>query len=201
MAPRGHRRRDVPTFFTTHQVAGLLGVSITTVVNWTRQGRLKSQRTPGGHRRIALQELLRFAREHDYPLPPEFVASAAPAARPPGVLLVHRQRDFAQLVAEFLTLDGTIEVLAATDPVKVGFLLGRRRVRVVVVHLDDGEIDPHAIARLPWGEDERPVILASTTLRTHDTDRLVEEGVVAEVIEQTADVDAYVSRIRRRLER
>ncbi len=196
MAARRGKRSATPTFFTTHQVATLLGVSIASVVNWTRQGRLQARRTPGGHRRIAMAELLRFAREHDYPLPPEFTDALERTAGPPTVLILHGQRDFAELVAEFLALDGGVEVLVASDPLEAGFLLANRSVRVVVVQLEDGEIDARAVARLPWADDARPILLGSTTLRTHDIDRLVAEAVVAEVIEQTADVSEYVRRIR-----
>src|SRR5512137_2401647 len=56
-------------FYTTYEAAHLLGVSLPTVVNWVKARRLKAHRTPGGHRRIAREELAGFMQRHGIPLP------------------------------------------------------------------------------------------------------------------------------------
>jgi excisionase family DNA binding protein len=58
-------------FYTTHEAARVLGVSLPTVVNWIKARRLKAHRTPGGHRRIARGELAAFMLRHGMPLPGE----------------------------------------------------------------------------------------------------------------------------------
>jgi len=67
-------------FYTTYEAAHLLGVSLPTVVNWIKARRLKAHRTPGGHRRIAREDLASFMARHGMPLPPE-LADAAQAKR------------------------------------------------------------------------------------------------------------------------
>jgi len=67
-------------FYTTHDAAQLLGVSLPTVVNWIDERRLRCHRTPGGHRRIPREELAAFALRHGMPLAPE-LSDAAPAWR------------------------------------------------------------------------------------------------------------------------
>ena len=47
------------------QVAEALGASESSLKRWTDTGRLRATRTPGGHRRIAVREAVRFARESD----------------------------------------------------------------------------------------------------------------------------------------
>jgi excisionase family DNA binding protein len=54
-----------PTYLTTGEAAQRLGVSAQTVVNWIDQGRLPAIRTLGGHRRIALGDLLELATQLD----------------------------------------------------------------------------------------------------------------------------------------
>ena len=49
--------------FRIGEAAQLLGVSVDTVRRWADQGRLKTQRTPGGQREIAGPELARLALE------------------------------------------------------------------------------------------------------------------------------------------
>jgi excisionase family DNA binding protein len=58
-------------FYTTFEAARLLGVSLPTVVNWIKARRLKAHRTPGGHRRIAREDLASFMLRHGMPLPPD----------------------------------------------------------------------------------------------------------------------------------
>jgi excisionase family DNA binding protein len=58
-------------FYTTHEAARILGVSLPTVVNWIKARRLKAHRTPGGHRRIARAELAGFMLKQGIPLPEE----------------------------------------------------------------------------------------------------------------------------------
>ncbi|HET9594895.1 MAG TPA: excisionase family DNA-binding protein, partial [Anaeromyxobacteraceae bacterium] len=72
-------------FYTTHEAAGLLGVSLPTVVNWIKARRLKAHRTPGGHRRIAREDLAAFMVRHGMPMPEE-LSDAAPARQKALVL-------------------------------------------------------------------------------------------------------------------
>ena len=72
-------------FYTTHGAARLLGVSLPTVVNWIKARRLRAHRTPGGHRRIAREDLAAFMVRHGVPLPEE-LSSVAPVRRKALVL-------------------------------------------------------------------------------------------------------------------
>ena len=57
--------------FTSHEVASLVQVSPSSVLKWIEQGKLRAFRTPGGHRRVAREELLGFLRAHQLPVPAE----------------------------------------------------------------------------------------------------------------------------------
>lgn len=72
-------------FYTTHGAARLLSVSLPTVVSWIEGRRLRAHRTPGGHRRIAREELAAFMLRHGMPLPPEL--SGAVRARPKALII------------------------------------------------------------------------------------------------------------------
>ncbi len=65
-------------FYTTYEAAHLLGVSLPTVVNWINARRLRAHRTPGGHRRIAREELAGFMLRHGMPLPGELIDAVQP---------------------------------------------------------------------------------------------------------------------------
>lgn len=51
------------TFCTTREAALLLGVSVTTIQNWTESGLLESWKTEGGHRRIIRSSIDRLISE------------------------------------------------------------------------------------------------------------------------------------------
>ncbi len=72
-------------FYTTHEAARLLGVSLPTVVNWIKARRLKAHRTPGGHRRIGREDLATFMVRQGIPVPEE-LTGAAPERRKALVL-------------------------------------------------------------------------------------------------------------------
>jgi len=63
--------RDV---FGTVEIARMLQVSPATAVNWIRAGRIPAYKTPGGHRRVRRDDLVKFVRANDLPMPAELSA-------------------------------------------------------------------------------------------------------------------------------
>ena len=61
---------------TTEEAARLLQVTRVTIHRWLVKGRLKCTKTPGGHRRITKEELLRFAKEAGMHIPEQLSATA-----------------------------------------------------------------------------------------------------------------------------
>ena len=60
---------------STFAIAEMLHVDPGSVANWIDQGLLKAHRTPGGHRRVASEDLVMFLREHKMPIPAELDAT------------------------------------------------------------------------------------------------------------------------------
>lgn len=126
-------------FYTTFEAAHVLGVSLPTVVNWIKGRRLKAHRTPGGHRRIAREDLAAFMLRYGMPLPEE-LGDASPGRR--KVLVVAEPGP---------AREGTVRQLAAAgyavDQASPGFAAGAAAARfepdVLVLHApapDGGEV-------------------------------------------------------------
>jgi hypothetical protein len=54
---------------TTFQVADLLQVSTSSVIFWIDTDQILGYRTPGGHRRVLVKNLMPFMTRHKYPVP------------------------------------------------------------------------------------------------------------------------------------
>ena len=119
--------------YTTHQVAKMLGVSLPSVVNWCKQGKIEALRTPGGHRRIPREEIVRFIRARGYAMPRSLLRDGEEVNRiEGGVLVVCADSDFADLVIDYLRLKRAFPVKKAESALVAGVAIGRSRPRVVV---------------------------------------------------------------------
>jgi excisionase family DNA binding protein len=54
---------------TSHEVGDLLQVNPSSVKKWVNDGRIAAFRTPGGHRRIRVADLVDFLNRHAMPIP------------------------------------------------------------------------------------------------------------------------------------
>ena len=61
---------------TSHEVGLLLQVNPSSVNKWVNEGRIPAFRTPGGHRRIRVADLVLFLNEHKMPVPAVLEAAA-----------------------------------------------------------------------------------------------------------------------------
>jgi excisionase family DNA binding protein len=189
-------------FYTTFEAAHVLGVSLPTVVNWIKARRLKAHRTPGGHRRIAREELASFMSRHGIPLPAE-LADAVDARRK---VLVVGQAGFAMdhVVRQLL------EAGLVAQPSRPGFEAGLYAARLspdVLVLVDPGPDGGETLAGLRSDEMLRtvPVVAAARvehvqSLRVAGCDVVlaspIREGAVAEAAIQVLATAAAAPRRR-----
>ena len=60
--------------YTTHEIAKFCDVYPSSVLHWIKEGKLKAHVTPGGHRRVAREDLIRFLKQFQMPIPAELQA-------------------------------------------------------------------------------------------------------------------------------
>ena len=117
-------------FYTTAQVARLLGVTAPTVIKWIREGRVAASTTPGGHRRIPASEVARWRADSERRNASPSVGGRA------RVLILDTELDFADMVAEYLILQGDFVARSAVNPVAIGFELGDFRPNIVLCAME-----------------------------------------------------------------
>ncbi|MCP4810489.1 MAG: response regulator [Proteobacteria bacterium] len=163
-----------PTYYTTYQVSKILGVSLPTVVNWVNSNKMRAHRTPGGHRRIARNDLIGFAREFNYPLSDEFLAESTGRRR---VLIVDDERDFSDMVREYLTIKGQFDVEVADSGFAAGYTVARFKPDIILMDIMMPDMDGFEVIRmLRAGRDTRHIpIVACTAYRDVEVERRVQE--------------------------
>lgn len=165
---------DGPVYYTTHQVAKFLGVSLPTVVNWVKSGLLDAHKTPGGHRRIAHNDVIAFARDNDYPLARELLATGSGPCR---VLVVDDETDFSEMVRDYLRIKGGYEVEVADSGFQAGFTVARFKPDLILMDIMMPGMDGFEVHRMLRNDPETKHIpvLACTAYRDSDMDRRVRD--------------------------
>jgi len=128
--------------FSTSQVANMLGVAKASVVNWINQGQLMAGQTPGGHKRVAAEDLLEFVRRQKLPVP----LGLSPSK--PKVLIVDDDAGIRQLIAaQIETAYLVYEILEAYNGFAAGERIGSARPDVVILDLRMPGLDGYEVCR------------------------------------------------------
>lgn len=137
------RERDMAKNLSTFAIAQMLHVDPGSVANWIDQDLLKAHRTPGGHRRVASEDLVRFLREHKMPVPKELHSA------PVRVLIVDDEPAVTQLVRRAIeSRHPEYEVTEAHDGFTAGTVVATLKPDVVVLDLRMPGMDGYEVCRL-----------------------------------------------------
>ncbi len=164
--------------FTTFETAKLCHVSPLSIINWVNAGRLPAFRTPGGHRRIRREDLIRFMRDNGIPLHD----SLKDGSGHPKVLVVDDEAGIREVLAEHLsTRSRPYEVLTAADGFEAGRLVATFRPDVVVLDLKMPGLDGFQMCRTIKADPETSstIVVAMTGYFSPETEaRILECGAV-----------------------
>jgi excisionase family DNA binding protein len=164
--------------FTTFEAAKICHVSPLSIINWVNAGRLAAFRTPGGHRRIRRDDLVRFMRENGMPLPEELREGSGR----PRVLVVDDEPAIREVIAEHLNLRAKpYEVMTAANGFEAGRMVATWRPDVVLLDLRMPGLDGFQVCRTIKADPETSstVVLAMTGYYTPETEaRILECGAL-----------------------
>ncbi|HUF94236.1 MAG TPA: response regulator [Candidatus Limnocylindria bacterium] len=123
---------------TTGYVAAACQVSVVAVKKWIVQGKLKAIRTPGGHYRIAADELERFRAEYHFP---------GEAAAPGRVLVVDDEPEIAAFIRDGIGQSARWEIEVASEGYDGLLKVGTFRPDVLVLDLKMPNMDGFEVCR------------------------------------------------------
>lgn len=127
---------DMKQSFSTSEVAKYCHVTADTIRKWAEAGRIKVFKTPGGHRRIRREELLRFLRENNIPIHNDLSSSGV------KVLIVDEDPSVVNVVSRFLErAQSSFVVESAADGYEAGYRVAIFRPDVIFFHVGLAGVD------------------------------------------------------------
>jgi two-component system response regulator VicR len=172
--------------YTTVDLAKVCKVSLRTVIRWVDEGKLTSFRTPGGHRRVREEDLLKFLDRYQIPF------SIKPSTETRRILVVEERRLLEGLLKQILRRSSDMhEIFVARDlyesAVKIGLL---RPDLVLVGAVSRGQQIVsfcRSLRAIPEAKDTKIVVLGSR-LADVKREELLSLGVQA-VIEKPYTIE------------
>lgn len=115
------------SFLTSHQVGALIQADPTSIQNWVEKGWLKAFRTPGGHRRIRVRDLLTFLSEHHMPVPRDL------SFKRRVMLVDDQQRELAAFARLLSPFEELLEVRALDNGIDALIQVGSFQPELIVL--------------------------------------------------------------------
>lgn len=144
---------------STLDISRMLGVAVASVAKWIDQDRLKAGKTPGGHRRVLVEDLLVFLHRQKLPVPKELLPSK------PVVLVVDDEPAVAAWIAEEITAAfSDCIVHQAQDGYTAGELVMSLKPSVVILDLRMPGMDGYEICkRIKSREETKGIVVIAMT--------------------------------------
>ncbi len=181
-------------YLSTFAIAEMLQVDPGSVANWIDQDRLKAYRTPGRHRRVAVEDLLRFLRKQKMPVPPQLDQT------PIRVMVVDDEPAIAQLVARSIRqFYPDFEVMEAYDGFQAGTLLATAHPDLILLDLRMPGLDGYEICqRIKSDEGTKDVeVLAMTACPSPENEARILECGARACLSKPLDMERLMSEIER----
>lgn len=128
--------------FSTSEVAKFCHVTADTIRKWAEAGRLRVFKTPGGHRRIRREDLLRFMKDNHIPIHEDLDN--------PGVkiLVVDDEKAVISVIRRFLERSETpFQIEVAMDGYDAGMMVATFRPDIVFLDLRLPGMDGFEVCR------------------------------------------------------
>jgi len=181
---------------STFAIAEMLQVDPGSVANWIDQGLLQAHRTPGGHRRVVVANLIKFLREHKMPVPPEL------GTTPIRILVVDDEEALAKMVAKAIrSQNPDYEITEANDGFRAGTLIATIKPDVVILDLRMPGVDGYEVCRMIKGQKDtaHAEVIAMTAFPSSESEKRILDCGARVCLAKPLDLDELLGEIEKSL--
>ncbi len=116
---------------TTAEIAKALRASPMSVIRWINEKKLKSFRTPGGHRRVERKELIRFLEAHKIPVPEKIGGKSKT-----DIVVVDDDKGILKVIRRmFNRKSDNFEISTTGNAFDAGFIFAEKRPELVILDI------------------------------------------------------------------
>ena len=176
---------------TTHQAASLCSVHHTTVINWINEGKLKAYSTPGGHRRIAEDDLIKFMKKYQIPIPDKLLAGKK------TILIVDDDIEFLEELKVALGNNG-FDLDFASNGFEAGRKIYTKKPSLILLDFKMPGLDGFEVCKiLHMYEDTSNIpIFAVTILSSKEEIKKIKACGVKEYIPKPVDIEKLIKTVK-----
>jgi excisionase family DNA binding protein len=180
--------------FTTHQVAKECNVHHTTVINWINEDKLKAYTTPGGHRRVSEENLIRFMKKYQIPIAGNLSGKAN------LILVVDDDIEYLDEIKSALKNTG-FEFDFASNGFEAGRKIYTNKPSLVLLDFKMPGLNGFEVCRIlqMYEDTKRIPVFAVTVLNSQDDIKKIKACGVKEYISKPIDVEKLIKLIRNTL--
>ena len=178
--------------YTIGQIAKIINVARSTVINWIKDGRITAFQLPGGNNRVTRENLVKFMREYNIPL--DFIDQDTQKR----VLVVDDDLDLLKVLETAISRDEEFSVRIASTGFQSGLLTKEFRPHIIVLDIGLEDIDGREVCRTVRSDpelSEAKVLAISGQIAQEDEKTLAEDGFDG-FMRKPFDVKDIVARLR-----
>ena len=183
-------------FYTTHQISKFCNVYPTTVINWIKEGILPAYTTPGGHRRIKKDDLLKLMKKNNMPIPQGLTSGDKNK-----VLVIDDDPKILRMINTVLSSEKDLEVLTASSGFQAGLTVSIWMPDIILLDMLMPDVDGFEVCRrLKSDEKTKDIpIIAVTVLRDPKEIKKMNSYGIADYISKPFKSEDLVRKIKEHL--
>ena len=176
---------------TTHQTARLCNVHHTTVINWINEGKLKAYTTPGGHRRINKNDLVKFMKKYQIPIPEKLLN------RKKTILIVDDDIEFLEELKMALGNNG-FDLDFASNGFEAGRKIYTKKPSLILLDFKMPGLDGFEVCKIlhMYEETSNIPILAVTVLNSKKEIKRIKACGVKKYIPKPVDIEKLIKSVK-----
>lgn len=177
--------------FTTHQTAKECNVHHTTVINWINEGKLKAYTTPGGHRRIDENDLIKFMKKYQIPIPEKLLS------RKKTILIVDDDIEFLEELKVALGNNG-FNLDFASNGFEAGRKIYTKKPSLILLDFKMPGLNGFEVCKIlhMYKDTSNIPIFAVTVLNSKEEIKRIKACGVKEYILKPVDIDKLIKSVK-----